>query len=578
MATTTSSLGSSSSTAQLSSTYQSLVNSIMTQESKPLTTLTNQRDSVQVQKGVYTDLLSSLNSLQTQVGALVSTGSSYAITTSKSASVSNQTDSGTVFTASSSSNSLLGVYDISVATLARQHRVASSQQASSSNALGLVGTIIVGGGADRSGTAVTTVSGTVDSFGTADIASGKTELASGNYYIETRHDSGSGWQFRLVDTYGEAVSIRLANGSYGSGWQTLSDGTFDTGRGLTISFGADPSAYQVFSKGSGAAQVDYTAKGVSLSINQDESLSAIAQQINNGTYVAGNEVQASVINRQLVLTAKNSGTAHAIEASGVVFQNLGLLGSDGSFSHVLNSATDASFTVNNMSVVRSSNSGITDLIPGVTLNLASDAEGKSATLTIGDDTSSATTAIKSFISQYNALQTYLTNKTALTKVSDTQYKRGALTGETSITSLRSDLIQQFTASATNDGIFSRLSDLGLSINDKFQISISDSAKLNDAIQNHLSDFKQFLDAKMGKMDTIIKRFTGTSGIVTLTSKGLDEELEQDNDRIDAMNARLAKRKNALTSQYLALQSEMTSLNYLQQQMALFASYYSSTSA
>ena len=77
--------------------------------------------------------------------------------------------------------------------------------------------------------------------------------------------------------------------------------------------------------------------------------------------------------------------------------------------------------MNKMSVVRSSNSGITDLIPGVTLNLASDAEGKSAVLSVGTDATGASNTIKSFISQFNTLQTYLTNKMAVKKVSDTQY-------------------------------------------------------------------------------------------------------------------------------------------------------------
>ena len=324
MATTTSSISSSSSTATLSSTYQTLVNSIMTKESEPLTTLTGQRDSATVQKGVYTDLLTNLKNLQTQVEALISTGTSYAISTSKSATVSNQTDSGNVFTASASDDALVGDYDVSVTTLAKNHRVSSDQQSSSSEALGYAGTIVVGGGATRGATAVSSVAGTVDGFGTTSaVSSGTTELASGNYYLEMRNDSTSGWQFRMVDAYGQSVNVKHADGTYSGTWQSVTAGTYDTGRGLTVTFGSDPSSYQAMSKGNGAAQVKYSAEGTSITIDATKSLNDIAKLINSATYVAGNEIQAAVIDRQLVLTAKNSGTAHAIEASGSILAKPG---------------------------------------------------------------------------------------------------------------------------------------------------------------------------------------------------------------------------------------------------------------
>ena len=145
-------------------------------------------------------------------------------------------------------------------------------------------------------------------------------------------------------------------------------------------------------------------------------------------------------------------------------------------------------------------------------------------------------------------------------------------------SLRTDLASQVNSKLANDGIYSRLSDIGLSIDEKFQISVSDSTKFNDAVQNHLGDVKNLLDAKMGKIDTLLTRYTGTSGIVTTTSNGLDDEIKVDNDRITKMNEKLAKRKDALTNQYLSIQNEMASLTYLQQEMELFASYYTSSSS
>jgi flagellar capping protein FliD len=52
------------------------------------------------------------------------------------------------------------------------------------------------------------------------------------------------------------------------------------------------------------------------------------------------------------------------------------------FGGALQVAQNAKFQVNGMDVSRASNSNLTDVIDGVTVNLASDAAGKTANLTI----------------------------------------------------------------------------------------------------------------------------------------------------------------------------------------------------
>jgi flagellar hook-associated protein 2 len=568
----TTSLGSSTGITQLDSVYQQLITSTMSKEKEPLTALTNQRDTATTQKAIYTDLAQNLTNLQTQVEALVSTSANYGVSLSKNATISNTSTGHTVLTASTTSEAVAGTYDINVTSLAKAQRVASERQSSSTDSLGIAGTIVIGGGAARSQTASATVAGLVDSFGTSTIASGQSELSSGTYSIETRNDPINGWQFRLVDQYGQNADFRHSDGTFKSGWQAITGEPYDTGRGLTINFGSDTSQYTTTSQGHGAAQVKYSAQGVSISVETSDSLNTIASKINSTSFVPGNEVVATVIDQQLVLTAKNSGTAHAIEASGNVLQSLGVLDGAGAFSHPLTAAGDAVFNVNQMSVTRSSNQGLADVIPGVSLTLNSDAENETATLVVGTATTAAKNAVQAFINQFNSLQTYLTQKTAVTKVSDTQYKRAALSGETTVTSLRFDLLSQFNTSVKNNGIYQRLSDIGLTIGDGFQISITDSSKLENALQNNLGDVQNLLDAKMGNIDALLKQYTGTSGILSGSSKGLDDQITRMNSKIDTMNTNLQKKQDKLVTQYSAIQAQMTSLTYLQQEMTLFASY------
>lgn len=94
------------------------------------------------------------------------------------------------------------------------------------------------------------------------LAVGQTEVATGSYFIETRLDAGT-WQFRMVDTTGNPVSIQLSDLSgYSNDWQDIPTAgglpiNYDTGRGITLQFGGDLSLYSENSYTSGAATVQF---------------------------------------------------------------------------------------------------------------------------------------------------------------------------------------------------------------------------------------------------------------------------------------------------------------------------------
>jgi flagellar hook-associated protein 2 len=98
-----------------------------------------------------------------------------------------------------------------------------------------------------------------------------------------------------------------------------------------------------------------------------DSLSDIAAEINKAAYAEGNEVKASIIDRRLVLQPALSGAAHILQASddsGTVLQSLGVLTGAGAFKNynpATESARDAIFTVNGIQIQRSKNTDITML-------------------------------------------------------------------------------------------------------------------------------------------------------------------------------------------------------------------------
>jgi flagellar capping protein FliD len=322
--------------------------------------------------------------------------------------------------------------------------------------MGLSGSIVIGGKAART-IGAESANSTISTFGTTDPSVGQQELGSGTYYVETRLSSGN-QQFRVVDSNGSAVSTLIPGGStYTSGWQNLpAAGTYNTGRGLTFNIGSD---FVEKTKGTGAASISYTAQGASLDIASTDTLNNIVDKINNASYSVGQGVRASIVDKQLILTSQQSGTAYSVIASGDVLKTLGVLNDLGGFKNQMQAAQDATFSVNDLPVVRSSNTGLTDVISGVTLNLASDAQGKSATLQINGDTTPQKNVINDFLTKFNSLTNYIGQKAAVTKNADGTYTRGALSSDQAISLFRNDLYRMVGGSISNKGIYRNLNDI-----------------------------------------------------------------------------------------------------------------------
>ena len=232
------------------------------------------------------------------------------------------------------------------------------------------------------------------------------------------------------------------------------------------------------SRGNGAASISYTAQGASLDIAATDTLSNIVDKINNANYAVGQGVRASIVDKQLILTSQQSGTAYSVIASGDVLKSLGVLNDLGGFKNQMQAAQNATFSVNDLPVERSSNTGLTDVISGVTLNLASDAQGKSATMLVSGDTTPQKNVLNDFLTKFNALTSYIGQKVSVTKNGDGTYTRGALSSDPAMSSFRNDLFRMAGGSVSNKGTYRNLGDIGITISDSMNavILIRESSK------------------------------------------------------------------------------------------------------
>jgi len=604
----------------LDSYFQNIINVSMQYERQKLDRLETQKTTLNTQKKLYTSLQTMFSDLQKLTQALITKDSFYAI---KAGRTSTITPYGTtaIINASLSSSAIPGEYSISVNRLATAHAARSAQQASVATPMNLSGEFYVGGRSEgplatevsRNANVIAAFETVADTTASGAIDADKKQLGSNNYRVEVRKSDGT-WQFRLVDAdSGEAVSIRSGSDTttHTSVWQNITAGTYDTGRGLKITF-ADPATYNDSDQGV-AGEVGYTAQGTKITVNSTMTLSDIASQINSAKYAEGNEVLASIVDRRLILTAKYTGREMLVSETSAapntnnILRKLDLISGDdsatGTFSTFLDATAPqtAQFKVNGLTLERKSNTGLTNVIAGVTLNLTgvhTDWTTQSDKLTVTENMNDANKAITDFLTKFNEMLIFLDENTGVTKIAENQYTRGGLADDTIFSDLRSQLFSLFSAQhgttyqranrpdgGTGDlitlGAYKSLREIGIGLDDNLTPTVLDQDKLNTALTNNLDDVKKLFDAVMGSIDDVLGRFTGvwgdygssTTGYITTANTSLDTEIKQLNYDITDENQRLNDKQASLVEQYAQLQSQLLSLQYMQQS---WSSIYGST--
>jgi flagellar hook-associated protein 2 len=548
--------------SNLDPVFTNLINNLMVLEQQPLTRLTQQKDDLAIKRAVYVDLKSRLDALKSSVSALKSSDPFFNFAPGRKVSFNSIETGFTVASAAVSTSAVPGEYKITNISLAKEHRIKSDPQLNSDQALGLApGTILIGGLASRA-VAAESSNSTISTFSASNLDVGQQELGSGNYYVETQL-SGEVKQFRVVDSNGTAVSIKASSGTtYTSGWQTLpAAGTYNTGRGLSFNISAD---FVSGTKASGAASISYTAQGASIAITAADSLNDITSKINNASYAVGQGVKATIVDKQLILSAQESGSAHTVIASGDALKTLGILNDLNGFKNQMQIGLNSSFYVNDLLVTRNSNTGLSDVISGVTLNLASDAQGKSATMLISGDTTPQKATLTDFLTKFNTLTSFISQKAGVTKNADGTYTRGSLSSDNAISTLRYDLFRITGGNVSNNGIYKKLSDIGVTITDSMNAVLTDTGKLEKALASNPNEVKYLLDGLMTTLQNKLNNYVGTKSYVEQSIKATENQTKSTEDLIKSMQARLDMRQQNLINQFTDAQNQIQAMAYTRQ--------------
>lgn len=288
-----------------------------------------------------------------------------------------------------------------------------------------------------------------------------------------------------------ALSMSIGNGA-ATGDHTLQISQIATAQKVIGSSVADKTAELGYSGTFSIGLAGGTSADVA--ITSTMSLEDVVDAINaqtSTTNVQASIIQVSSTEFEMVL----SGTEDAadIETSSVsgddIMNKLGVTDSSGDFTDVLQTAQPAIFKLDGVSLTRDTND-ITDVLSGVTFNLLQDTPtGTTLNISIEADTSSISTALQTFVTDYNAFRDYVYGQQQLSS-DGTVDSSSVLFGDGTMRTIMTQMEQALNSSI--DGL--SLSDLGLSFNTTNDLEL-DTSVLSTTLSQNLAGAMSLLSAQ-----------------------------------------------------------------------------------
>ena len=285
-----------------------------------------------------------------------------------------------------------------------------------------------------------------------------------------------------------------------------------------------------FSFSSGDNSFDVTIDG------SNSTLTGLRNAINDSA--DNTSVNASIINvdggSRLILTAKDGGTANQITAPGI-------------FSE-MTAAEDATLEVDGFMVTSASNT-ITDVIPGVTLELASVG---SASLTSSRDMEAIKTTLQEFVSSYNTV-----------RASINTMSEGTLQGDSLPRGFEAKMRSNFfTEINLGDGESISPYDLGFTF-DKDGVLSLDSDQLEETAVTNLEVFvNAFTDNDTGfgaRIADTITTYTEADGLIDNRTNGLNTRQNTYSDQIEQYEYRLEQTEERLRRQFTTMDTAIAQI-------------------
>ena len=552
--------------------WQSVVTQLIQIDSAPVTTLQNDEATNNTKLSAFSQLSGDVTSLQTASQALQADGLFNGV--SAASTTANST-----WSTSAASGTALGNYTIAVSNLA----TAASLDGASNIATGLSATSDVSGltlATLPTATAPTAGNFSVDgqqvTVALTDSLSqvfAKISAATGGN-VTAAYDpasdkitltSGDGSPIVLGaanDTSNFLSAVRLAN----TGTATISSSTRLGSTAVTsplLSARLGTAVTGTDSTGAGS----FTVNGVSIAYNVNtDSLNTVLGRINNSA--AGVTASYDPASDRVILTNNSTGDQGigVADTTGTLMASLGLTS-----AATLVHGQNAVFTINGGGAITSQSNTLDASvtgIPGLTVGINSET---SQTISVAPNSTAMNTAIQSFISAYNTLQSDITGLTQITTSVTGTVTTSVLSGNQEVPQWAQQLSNlAFNALSGVSGTVQKLDDIGIGFTGISQtLSVTDQNKLNTALSTNPSAVGTFFQAPntgfAARLNTFLSGLLlpNTGGLAVETA-ALNSQNTTDQDKITALQAQLAAEQTSLTNEFLAMQTAQAQAQQEQQ--------------
>ncbi|MFK4448392.1 flagellar hook-associated protein 2 [Caballeronia udeis] len=397
----------------------------------------------------------------------------------------------------------------------------------------------------------------------------------------------------------------LSNGSALGQFTTTADGTGLTASG---SSGAATGSYSVAvtqiasaqtlssaafgastALGTGTMNVSVGDKPMSIDITSaNNTVSGIASEINSSSSNPG--VTATVVTgtdgAHLILRSSATGASNTINVSvGAVTDDAGLsslgvtstAGASATDPSTIasvsatspwtqtESAKDAMFTIDGTAGTSSSNT-VTTAIQGVTLNLTAAAIGVPAgtpqTLTVAQDTTSASAAINNFVNLYNTLVTTYTQVAGFDSSKAKGAQGGPLLGNAMFNTIKNTLASIVSGGVKNGSANISLGAIGITLNKDGTLT-ADGMKITNELTSNPQGVAALFNPTTGvaaKMTKSLNGFLDERGLIANNQDPLNADLKGISTQQDTLASYTAQLTHQYQAQFTALNTVMATMN------------------
>ena len=270
-----------------------------------------------------------------------------------------------------------------------------------------------------------------------------------------------------------------------------------------------------------------------------KTLQDVADAINNSAQNTG--VTASVITdatgQRLALVSKDSGAAGNLTVSGAVPFHQGQAGQD------------AILSVDGVPVDSPSNT-VTG-IDGLTFTLTGADKNTTVQIGVSPDTTTAATAVNNFVTAYNNIMQGINAQ----YTPDSSGNLGPLESDAALRTLQTQMLELAGYSVTGLGQYVNLQSMGVEMQNDGTLQLN-SDTLQDALENHYSDFQNFFQSTQGygqAIGNMLLQITDpTQGTVSVDVAGLQSENSDLSQQITNFQDRMNTVQQQLTDKYSQL--------------------------